>query len=218
MKFSAKQRQFVNKKNILIVIVLVLHLVGAIGSIIPEYAPVFLQLTPLNLLISSFILILSDSNTKKHLFSILILTFLVGFFIEVIGIHTGLIFGSYEYGATLGFKVFEVPLIIGLNWFLLTYVTHHFVHKINSHLLAATIASLLMTATDVLIEPVAVKLSYWAWEGNEIPIHNYIGWFCISLLLHLLIRYRFKLQSFNELTIYLFGGQLFYFLLVFLLY
>ncbi|MEQ8237597.1 MAG: carotenoid biosynthesis protein [Cyclobacteriaceae bacterium] len=218
MKFSAKQRQFVNKKNILILIVLVLHFVGAIGSIIPEYAPLFLLLTPLNLFISSFILILSDSNTKQHLISILIITFLVGFFIEVIGIHTGLIFGSYEYGSTLGFKVFDVPLIIGLNWFLLTYVTHHFVHRIKNHFVAATIASLIMTATDVLIEPVAVKLSYWSWEGDQIPVHNYIGWFCISFFLHVLIRYRFKLQSFNELTTYLFGGQLFYFLVVFIFY
>ena len=35
---------------------------------------------------------------------------------EAIGVNTGLLFGTYEYGANLGFKIFGVPLIIGVNW------------------------------------------------------------------------------------------------------
>jgi putative membrane protein len=36
--------------------------------------------------------------------------------LEVVGVKTGLIFGEYKYGSTLGIKLFEVPLIIGFNW------------------------------------------------------------------------------------------------------
>jgi putative membrane protein len=43
-----------------------------------------------------------------------------GFFIEAIGVNTGLIFGNYVYKTTLGWKFLETPLIIGVNWILLT--------------------------------------------------------------------------------------------------
>ncbi len=199
-------------------IVIILHLVGGIGSIFPIYSDFFIQLTPLNLLISSIILILSDSNSKKSLLQIFLLTTTVGFFVEVIGVHTGLIFGNYLYGPTLGFKLFDVPLIIGLNWFILTYITHHFVNTIDNNILAAVLASAIMTFTDILIEPVAIMLSYWEWEATRVPMQNYFGWFGVSLILHLIIRHYHKFQSFNKLTIYLFGAQLFYFLMVFLFY
>jgi putative membrane protein len=38
-----------------------------------------------------------------------------GFFIEAIGVNTGLIFGNYVYKTTLGWKFLETPLIIGVN-------------------------------------------------------------------------------------------------------
>ena len=47
----------------------------------------------------------------------------LGFFIEVIGVKTGFIFGSYYYGAAMGIKILAVPLLIGLNWSILVYST-----------------------------------------------------------------------------------------------
>ena len=41
---------------------------------------------------------------------------LIGFIFEIIGVKTGLIFGHYKYCNGLGTKVFDVPLIISLNW------------------------------------------------------------------------------------------------------
>ena len=35
---------------------------------------------------------------------------LIGFVIEVIGVKTGYVFGSYSYGDSLGFKILEVPV------------------------------------------------------------------------------------------------------------
>ena len=41
---------------------------------------------------------------------------------------------------------------------------------------------------DWILEPVALKLGYWQWEGNEIPSGNYWGWFLVSALVLLIFR------------------------------
>jgi putative membrane protein len=33
------------------------------------------------------------------------------------------------------------------------------------------------------MEPAAVNLGFWSWEGGQIPLLNYISWFLISLFL-----------------------------------
>jgi putative membrane protein len=38
-----------------------------------------------------------------------------------------------------------------------------------------------MTGIDVLIEPVAVDLGFWSWQGGDIPWTNYLCWFVVSL-------------------------------------
>ena len=45
-----------------------------------------------------------------------LIVYTVTFSLEVLGTSTGIIFGSYTYGNTLGLKFLGVPLIIGFNW------------------------------------------------------------------------------------------------------
>jgi putative membrane protein len=119
------------------------------------------------------------------------------------GIHTGFPFGNYEYGQTLGFKLFEVPLVIGVNWLLLVYLTGNlFAKKIKNDWLAACLAALLMVAIDFFIEPVAINLDFWSWEGNIIPISNYLGWLGVSFIIQLLYRKSGFLKE-NKISSYL---------------
>ena len=46
---------------------------------------------------------------------------------------------------------------------------------------------------DWFLEPLAIRLGFWKWDG-EIPVYNYICWFVISLLLLAL----FHLCKFNK--------------------
>ena len=39
---------------------------------------------------------------------------------EIVGVKFGIIFGDYKYGYALGYKIFEVPILIGANWAILT--------------------------------------------------------------------------------------------------
>jgi bisanhydrobacterioruberin hydratase len=43
--------------------------------------------------------------------------------------------------------------------------------------------SVLMTLFDLVMEPAAVRLGYWTWQGGTIPLQNFISWFVLALLL-----------------------------------
>src|SRR3989344_6390940 len=89
-------------------ILVVVHIAGIIG-IQTDYKDLFLMCTPFNLLLCIGLLFWNHAEYSKSLFIFSILTFLIGYFIEVVGVKTGMIFGNYSYGNTLGFKILDVP-------------------------------------------------------------------------------------------------------------
>lgn len=148
----------------------------------------FLSLTPLNLVMTTAVLLLFHRDwSATFVFSAFVVA-LTGFLVEVAGVHTGLIFGEYAYGAALGFKLFDVPLTIGLNWFLLVYAVSAVLDRIRNTVVFALTGALLMTVLDVLIEPVAIRLDFWSWASKSVPLQNYIAWYALSFLLFLFFR------------------------------
>ena len=83
--------------NINSIIILVTHLVGAIGLSVPALQPIFKDLTPFHLLLSTLLLLISQSLNVK-IFRLFLVLFSIGFFVEVIGVKTGILFGNYQYG------------------------------------------------------------------------------------------------------------------------
>ena len=53
-----------------------------------------------------------------------LLVFLIGFSVEGIGVATAVLFGSYSYVSAFGFKLFETPIMIGVNWLFLALSTY----------------------------------------------------------------------------------------------
>jgi uncharacterized membrane protein len=178
-----------NKAGLFKLIISVFYLVGIIGMSLPELKPYFQVLTPFHLLLSLGILLLFHTDWNKPFLLFTALAFLIGFGSEVLGVHTGFPFGNYAYGSVLGIKLMDVPLMIGINWLLLVYLTGNlFENKIQNDFLAAGVAGGLMVAIDFMIEPVAIGLEFWSWEGGIIPLSNYIGWFAVAYLIHLIYR------------------------------
>ncbi|MEX2513967.1 MAG: carotenoid biosynthesis protein [Cyclobacteriaceae bacterium] len=178
-----------NKKFQAKIVIVVLHLVGIIGLSWDFSRPLFQWMTPFHLLITTGILLAfhRDWNPKFWLF--VFLAFILGMVAEIIGVNTGMVFGSYHYGKALGVQVFGVPLMIGVNWFLLVYLTGGvFDRIIRNDLLAAFAGAILMVLMDLNMEPVAVKLDFWKWEHQEIPISNYLGWLMTAFLIQLIYR------------------------------
>lgn len=178
----------------------VIFAVGIAGHINNGTRDLMLSLTPFTLAITMgvvFYSLLSESNRKLiHWF---IITYLITFFIEVIGVKTGLIFGNYLYGSTLGFKILSVPVIIGLNWVFVILGAIIFAQKVTSDRnLASLITAIIAVAFDFVLEPVATKLDYWNWQNGIIPFQNYLAWFVISFFVASLF-YRMNLHVKTDL-------------------
>lgn len=170
------------------VVIIVLHAVGIVGLSLPEYQDWFLQLTPVQLLSSLLILLFFHRGWNDAFPIFAAAAFWIGFGSEIIGIHTGYLFGDYVYGLTLGPKLWEVPIIIGVNWFILSYTTGVLFRNVSNDIYASILGATAMTALDYIIEPVAVALDMWAWKWEVIPLSNYAGWFGVAFLIHLIWR------------------------------
>jgi putative membrane protein len=167
--------------------------VGTVGILLPEYREFMLRFSAMNLFVSMIILILSRKNHVLPFWRMLAICFVVGIVVELIGTRTGLLFGNYAYGANLGPKVFGVPWIIGVNWGILVVCSASWVNRLQAHLIIkALLAALIMTALDLIIEPVAIDSDFWTWKSAKIPIYNYICWFVIAFPLQWL---NFKLKA-----------------------
>jgi putative membrane protein len=173
------------KKNIPLFIIIIFHVVGFVGFIVnPSY---FKSLSPVNLLLSVAMVLLMAQQTKWQFYASLLLVAILGFLVEVLGVKTEVIFGSYYYGQSFGYKLFSVPLLIGINWAILLYCTSQF-SKFKNATINALFGAFLMVFLDYFIEQNASKFDFWYWKGAIIPLQNYIAWFVISFLLNLLVQ------------------------------
>jgi bisanhydrobacterioruberin hydratase len=219
------------KFEIATAIAVLFHSIGLIGLLFFDKT-FFLAATPFNLLLSFTLLIWTQTDKNIHFFLFLAACFILGIIVEVIGINTGFLFGDYSYGNVLGPKIKNVPLLIGLNWFLIIYCCgisiHTLLMKAINRIAADTgktpiamkaLSVIIDGATlavffDWLMEPVAVKLGYWVWNGDgSIPMFNYICWFIISLLLLMVFHFA-KFNKQNKFAVNLLLIQLMFFLLL----
>ena len=196
----------------------IFHLIGIIG-LSSEYRGVFLNLTPVNLIASTIIIAFDlDKNNKRQLIFCLV-CFFTCFFIEVIGVNTGIIFGEYEYGNTLGIKFLGTPLLIGVNWLLLILSIGSMLSKVELNLFLKCITSaFLMVFIDFFIEPIAMILDFWNWKNSNIPPLNYFAWFYISLIIFFLYFKIFKNEDENKIIKYVYSIQLAFFLILNLIF
>lgn len=198
------------------IILLILYVVGAVGMLMPSTRTWFVQLSALNLAISFGALILSRKAKPLTFVVFLSIAFVIGISVELIGVHTSYLFGSYFYGNSLGWKWYSVPLIIGLNWGILTVTSSAIIHRfqLNKHV-EAILAAILMVLFDYILEPVAIKLDYWHWTEGQIPVYNFICWMGVSYLLQLIYQ-RMKLAEVNKVAESLFLMMFIFFTLLML--
>ena len=166
------------KEYILSFFVILFHLVGFLGFFF-GYKELFTSLIPFHLLLMLVLLVWSYESFNSR-FALLI--YCLGFGIEFLGVHTGIIFGSYQYGDALGFKLANIPLLIGVNWVLLIFAAGSAIQyvPIKSDVLKAVLAAALLVVLDVFIEPVAIRFDYWYWALATVPLQNYVAWFVFS--------------------------------------
>lgn len=189
-----------------------MHLAGVIGLLTPWKA-LFQWFTPLHILATTAMLIFPQIKERAYQMAVIGVA-VATFFVEMAGVQTGLIFGDYAYGATLGPKVGGTPLLIGVNWVLLSFSIAHLLSSLTLPLVVrATLGATLMLGMDVLIEPVAMHFDFWDWAGGVIPTQNYLGWWCVSFAVFMVLLDQVRFQA-NPLAGWVWGAQLVFFLLL----
>jgi putative membrane protein len=164
------------------------YMVGIVGLSFEKTQLLFQALVPFTLLFSLYFLWLFHEGADRRIYITGFVIFLLGYLVEVAGVNTGVIFGDYVYGKTLGIKLWNTPLIIGVNWLLLIYSCWALTGIFTANRWVRYLAgSVLMVLYDIVLEPVAIRLDMWNWNGQVVPLMNYTGWFLTSLILFIIL-------------------------------
>lgn len=203
---------FNDKTKLSIAFLIIIHSVGISGMLSP-YKSYFEGLTPVNLLVSFVVLMLNHKQLNQRWVVFFISIFLAGFGVEVLGVNTGFPFGEYTYGQNLGFKLFNTPLIMGLNWVMLIYCSAGVVQLHHNKFIQAAIAATFLLLYDLNLEPVAIEIGLWSWDLVSIPIENYISWFFIAYAMHYALL-RFMSVPSNQIARPLFFIQMLFYTVI----
>jgi putative membrane protein len=148
-----------------------------------------------------------------------IIVFVNGFLLEWIGVTTGKVFGVYFYGNNLGYKLFDIPVVIGINWLMLSYssmnVAQLLIQRANllkhKEWLLPLIGAVLMVAVDIWIEQVCSRLDFWYWKDQVVPLQNYTAWFLFSFAFNYLF-VKMEVKTGNKVAVLLYLLQLLFFI------
>lgn len=212
-------------------IALLVHTVGLVGMIWIDRAW-FASMTPVNLLLMSALLLWTQEVKDRSFYVVAGLSFLTGMLAEITGVHSGWLFGEYAYGSTMGFALLDVPVIIGVNWFVVVFSAacaasllaeriRRLLHLSPANGSAARVSfeDILLSATfavgfDWIMEPAAVRLGFWTWAGDgAVPMLNYLTWFAVSLFLCAAMRY-LRVTTRNTFAVHLLLIQAVFFIMV----
>ena len=202
-----------NRFKVIVSFLLITNAVGLLGILSP-YQDSFLNLTFYHLAVTFGLLLLSFYKISKQMLFALAFAFSIGIIAEWIGVHTNILFGEYVYGDNLGPKIWEVPLIIGVNWALLSSISCEMSRVlVESKIGRIVLSASLMVAMDFIIEPIAHVVDFWHWDGNDIPLFNYICWFFIALGVNT-VYFRLTKDKENYFSFWIFFSLLIFFLVL----
>lgn len=190
-----------NNKEFLRMSIFFLWLINISGffGMLSDQNEFFLSTTPYVLSLTLLLLILNHNLSSKKSKIGLMLIFLFGLIVELLGVNYGLFFGDYSYGDNLGSKIYGVPYVIGFNWVLLIIATGSVSDKLikGRKIYKIIFASFLMVLIDLLMEKSAPKLDFWEFVISPVPFSNYLWWFIFSLCFQYIFFKTVKTKEYN---------------------
>jgi uncharacterized membrane protein len=172
---------------------------GQVSSPVPQLPIVALDV------LSALCFALIDGSRRNGLRTFLVfaaICIVIGNSIENLGVATGFPYGRYEFLQLMGPKLFHVPILLGLAYIGMAWVSWQVAQAIlqlPAPLTAAptglrilalpAVASFVMVAWDLAQDPVwATILHGWDWhEGGPwfgVPVSNYLGWYLNVFLIY----------------------------------
>jgi uncharacterized membrane protein len=145
-------------------------------------------------LLAAFIFVVAHGYIAlggRNIVAFILITVVISFISEVIGVATGLVFGAYHYTDLLGPKLLGVPPMIQIGYLATGYASVMMGRVILSlpgpvtgrAILAASLAgAFIMVSWDVAMDPYQSTVTGdWIWHDGGgyfgVPLHNYAGWF-----------------------------------------
>ncbi|WP_397446049.1 carotenoid biosynthesis protein [Polaribacter sp. R77954] len=198
------------KAYITLFIIWLFNISGILG-ILSTHQDWFLSLTPLNLLVYFFAILWNLDRINSQFFIGFSIPFFIGFITEFLGVNYGWFFGDYSYGENLGIKIGGVPIMICVNWGVLTVITADVSEKITKNkVLRFLLGGLFMMLLDLIIEVVAPRFDFWEFENGIVPLKNYVAWFVIAALAHLFYN-RFHIKTDQKVSLHIFMAIILFF-------
>jgi uncharacterized membrane protein len=120
------------------------------------------------------------------------ITLVIGNFFENFGVRTGFPYGRYYFTNVMGPKIWNVPILLGLAYVGMAYVSWTLACVILGSMKDSVVgsrvitiplvAAFLMVAWDLSQDPVwATILHCWVWQNGGayfgVPVSNFLGWF-----------------------------------------
>jgi uncharacterized membrane protein len=112
-----------------------------------------------------------------------------GFVVEVIGVHTGLPFGSYHYANSLGPSLFGVPVVIAFAWTMLAWPATLAAQRLCRNFTGrVAVGAWALAAWDLFLDPQMVAAGHWSWTDPsvhlpgvaQVPLSDYLGWLVVA--------------------------------------
>ena len=123
--------------------------------------------------------------------------------IELTGVQTGWLYGSFTYGISLGPMIAGIPAALPLlfiplviNAYLLWIIL---LGERGGHLTRILLVVPTVVLLDVVLDPAAVGLGFWEFlEGGEfydVPLSNYQGWVVSATIATVVVEYAFDREQ-----------------------
>jgi uncharacterized membrane protein len=115
-----------------------------------------------------------------------------GFGAEVLGVHTGVPFGSYVYTGGLGPSVWDVPLVVGGAWLMMAHPSVVVAARVTRNTAGRVVlAAVALAGWDVFLDPQMVAARHWRWSDvsphvpgiSDVPLSNLGGWLLVALVM-----------------------------------
>ena len=183
------------RTTIVLLVFYVLSTIYPIVSIALGVAP-SIFLTPVSTLTGFTFALLHAGQREgwRRALRLLALVFGVSLLFESVGVATGLVYGPYHYTAKLGpLFLGLVPYLIPVAWFMMSYPSFVIADRLipadwkrwQRILSVAAVGGLVMTAWDLVMDPMMVSSGHWVWDDltsksngsyHGIPLQNFWGW------------------------------------------
>ncbi|MFK7798856.1 MAG: carotenoid biosynthesis protein [Aureispira sp.] len=195
-----------------VIVLMIVYMASLIGFTTPHQQAWYLYYTPYFLLLNLVILLLYQRQWNRYagFFGgiVLITTALV----EGVAVYTNTLYGNYSFGASLGYPIAGVPIILPIYWLIIIGSTAILTAKVvpKSSVGRILIGTGLTLTLTITIQQVANRLNFWVLDPQQLWQYVLVQGVVATLLHFLFVHW--KVSSDNRIAGYVYGGLLIFFI------